>query len=256
VSRTEALRLYDQAKAHVVVLRIEADPPDAEVLLDGRSLGRGPFQREIYLEPGKREVEARAEGREPKRTTIAGDAGTLEKVMFELRPAGAPAEAGDAGSGAQDGDAPGAQADAAPAAPSRHPMMPILIGGAATGGLALVIGIVLHAAAGGPASTADDLITQMRALRIDCAGAPPGGSSQRARACTELRSLREEHDGLANAGTALLIGGGLVLAGTGGYLLWSHLDARSREQAKPNTALAVTPAIGARGGGMWVRGRF
>jgi hypothetical protein len=91
---------------------------------------------------------------------------------------------------------------------------------------------------------------------MKCTDPPQGGSSQQARACAELRSLREEHDGLANAGTALLIGGSLVLAGTGAYVLWSHLDARSREQARPNGSLAVTPAIGARGGGVWVQGRF
>lgn len=65
--------------------------------------------------------------------------------------------------------------------------------------------------------------------------------------------LRESQDGLANAGTGLLIGGGLVAAGAATYLIVSHLRARPTAA----TAVRVAPAFsGKDGGGVWVTGRF
>jgi hypothetical protein len=265
--RAEALKRYIDATAHVVRLRITTNPPDAEVLLDGKSLGRGPLPEDLYLEPGPRVLEARAEGRETKRVTLGGAAASLEKVSFDLPPVGSPAEAGMAGTpsaAAGNAGTPGARGqasgreapqagargvDAAPAASIEHPWMPVVIGGLSLGGIGLVAGIALHAASSGAASDADVMLTELRAAGVRCTSPPQAGP------CTELLDRREQADSLANAGTVMLVGGVVALAGTGGYVLWSHLQAKSAEE-KPVRSLRVAPALGVAGGGMWVHGRF
>lgn len=245
--RVDAEAMYREACKRVARIQLQVDPPDAEVILDGKSLGRGPWAAEIVLAPGRRVLELRAEGRQTKQVTLAGAEGQSETITERLAPAGAPAAPPSPAAPAE-GTPPSSQApDVAPPPPAPlHPIMPIVYGGFALGGAALLTGIMLHSFSSAPAASADELVARMQADGVRCASPPQPG------ACTELLELREEQDGLANAGTGLLIGGGLVAAGAATYLLVSHLRARPTAA----TAVRVAPAVGKEGGGLWISGRF
>ena len=124
-----------------------------------------------------------------------------------------------------------------------------MVGGFAVGALGITAGALLHGAAGAAGSVADELLAKLREREVRCAPASP------LRACSDLLALREEHDRLANTGTALLIGGGVVVAGTAVYLVASHLGAPVRA-AREKAAVQVVPSAGSQGGGLWLRGRF
>jgi len=46
-------------------LDVQVDPPDAEIWLDGRQLGRAPLPRPVFVSPGEHDLQLRREGYEP-----------------------------------------------------------------------------------------------------------------------------------------------------------------------------------------------
>ncbi|WP_437481489.1 hypothetical protein WME75_37805 [Sorangium sp. So ce1014] len=64
---TEEKKLFLQqrlaaAKSQVGALRINVNVDDAEVLIDGKVIGRSPIEAQVFVDPGKRTIEARRSG--------------------------------------------------------------------------------------------------------------------------------------------------------------------------------------------------
>jgi hypothetical protein len=75
----------------VSFVRLEVFPDGAEVRVDGRSLGRAPFEERVAIDPGERRFEASAEGHaEAARTVIlaVGERTTLRLALREAAPSG------------------------------------------------------------------------------------------------------------------------------------------------------------------------
>ncbi|EYF06182.1 PEGA domain-containing protein [Chondromyces apiculatus] len=231
--RAAAQAMYDEALKHVVRIEVRITPPDAEVLLDGSALGRGPFAAELVVAPGPHALELRAEGHETERLSLTGAAGTREEVSRTLKPvAVAPPPGGSS---------------APPPPPPQHPRMPLVIGGfALSAAVGLGVGTLLHVLAAQESSSADDLLAHLRAGGTRCDPAPGDAP------CAALRHMRENQDALANGGTALFIGSGVIVAGTAAYLLVTKL----REKPRATTSLQVLPQVGLRGGGLAIGGTF
>lgn len=90
--RAQAQQWLDEAKAKIGTIRVKVEPADAEVLLDGVALP-APLPPEVYVEPGKRVLEARREGRVSARRELelaAGQGEAVELVLAEVPPPAPP----------------------------------------------------------------------------------------------------------------------------------------------------------------------
>lgn len=75
-----------QARREVFGLSITVSVDGAEILVDGRSIGRSPLPDEVFVEPGSRTVEARLRGYEPARRIIEARKGAAADVVLAPRP--------------------------------------------------------------------------------------------------------------------------------------------------------------------------
>ncbi|WP_437953408.1 hypothetical protein WME98_24065 [Sorangium sp. So ce296] len=73
-----------KAVPFVATLYLSVDPPDAEVLVDGKLIGRPRRTYTLFFEPGMHMVRARAPGREEGFQTLDAQAGTEPRMTIEL----------------------------------------------------------------------------------------------------------------------------------------------------------------------------
>ncbi|XXT15337.1 hypothetical protein WME94_34310 [Sorangium sp. So ce429] len=73
-----------KAESLVAVLILAVDPPDAEVLVDGKQVGRPARTYTLYLEPGRHMVRARAPGREDALHAIGAVTGAKHDIAMVL----------------------------------------------------------------------------------------------------------------------------------------------------------------------------
>jgi hypothetical protein len=212
----DAMKLYKEAQAKVARLDISVDLPGADVVVDGKFVGKSPLVDPIFVEPGQHTVELRL-GEKLKSFQVDLAKGVSHPMSVAL-----------AGSGDDGG-----------------PKLPIIVGGAALGLVAVGAGIGLLAASGGKGADADLVLQQMKAAKVVCSQPPVAGP------CQDIVSLRHSHDTLHNAGVPLLVGGVAVAVATLGYALWPRGDA-----APKTTGLRVIPVVGTEGGGLWIGGAF
>ncbi|AKT38095.1 tetratricopeptide repeat protein [Chondromyces crocatus] len=240
--RKTAQTLYDEAIKHVARVRLTLDPPTAEVLEDGRSLGRGPWLDALVLRPGPHILEIRAENYGTEYENVAGKAGGEEPLSVKLKPR--PSMSTSTSTSV-------IHDEQLPPPVAKHPLPYVLVGGFAVGALGMVTGAVLHGFSGREARAADALLSHLQGTVADgtgerCSPTPQPG------ACTALRGMRDNQDALANTGTAFLIGGGVVLAGTAAYMVTSYVLA-SRSNRK---SVEIAPSVSWQGGGLSLRGTF
>ena len=212
----DAMKLYKEAQAKVARLDISVDLPGADVVVDGKFVGKSPLVDPLFVEPGAHTVELRL-GEKLKSFHVDLAKGVSHPMSVAL-----------AGSGKDSG-----------------PKLPILLGGAGLGLVALGAGIGLLAASGGKGADADLVLEQMKAAKVVCTQPPVAGP------CQDIVSLRQSHDTLHNVGVPLLAGGVAVAVVTLSYALWPRGDA-----APKTTGLRVIPVVGAAGGGLWIGGAF
>ena len=89
-AQTEALLAEARAQVGALVMRVNRS--DAEILLDGVTLGKAPIGGEVFVDPGQRVVEARAPGQAPARVEMEVRAGSTHHVALWLPEAGATAK--------------------------------------------------------------------------------------------------------------------------------------------------------------------
>lgn len=209
---------FKEAQQKVVTLRITVDVASAEVLVDGQSVGKAPLDAPVFVDPGRHTIEAlRTEGSASLTVEVRpGESRDLALVLKKTQ--------GASGSGGVS--------------------KPIILGGAAVTGAALVTGAILAIVAHHKATDAD---TKLAGLK-DLAGT--NVCQANAAACEAIDSDRAARDRLANASTGVFIGAGLVGAATLGYAL---LSPRSR----PATGrVQVVPTFSARDAGLMLVGAW
>lgn len=83
--RIEAMRnLFSRARRLVGSATIKVNIAGAEILVDGQSVGRSPLANEIFLDPGKRTIQARLSPYEPAQKTIEVSRASVEPVDLVL----------------------------------------------------------------------------------------------------------------------------------------------------------------------------
>jgi len=84
-----ARKMLDEARAKVGAVTIQVNRADAEILVDGVAVGTAPIAHEVFVEPGRRTVEAKLGGFEDDRRSLDITAGSSQNVVLTLseRPA-------------------------------------------------------------------------------------------------------------------------------------------------------------------------
>ena len=220
--RREFARQLADAKAKVGTLRVEVLQAGADIFVDGQRIGASPMETELYVEPGRRKVEARL-GKLRASEELDVRAGATELAQLELAlPKQPPLLPSSASPGSPTG---------APPARSRTPGF--VLGGVGLIGLGAGVGVlVLHVDRRGQAAA---LHGEIQGDGGHCRRGPTAHAS-----CAALEGAARDADLFLGAGTPLLVGGAVFAAAGATYLLW----AAQADKSGKNRQLTVTSLAG------------
>ncbi|MGK3998158.1 hypothetical protein [Sorangium sp. So ce1024] len=240
-----------KAVPFLATLYLSVDPPDAEVFVGGKSIGRPRRTYTLFFEPGKHMVRALAPGRGEGTQTLDAQAGTERIMTFQfLR---------SAESTAKDNTPAVPRPLSAPPPVRPQPSGPpasswpatLRIAGIAATTATLSTGTLLMIRA---ASLDGDLGERRDGLNR---GAPASGSrcwqaSDRP-ACDDLLRLQDERNLSAGVGTALLIAGGVIGAATAASFFtdFSFLGPAPAQEAIHVAPVVTGRALGVKLEGLW-----
>lgn len=212
-----------EARRHVCTLRVQSPTRDAELFIDGKPQGRLPIGHDLYVEPGRHQIEVRAPGHASEVKEEDLPSGEARDLRFELAPL--PGIERDA-------PAPGHTATAARA---------VLW----TGGALTVLGLGTGAFFELSARQTED--EARRLLRNgDCTrGAPCPALTARSDRATS------EHD---VAGVAFISAGALGIVTVSLYALLGGSDAN--DTARSTAATSFTPWLSPTSAGIGISGGF
>ncbi|MGK3997090.1 PEGA domain-containing protein [Sorangium sp. So ce1024] len=217
-----------ESRAQVGAVKVTVGAAGAEVLVDGKAVGKSPLEGEVFVEPGEHRVEARLEGYAPASETVqVGKGGAVEvKLVMAQAPSEAPGAApvARAGEGASVPDA-GAGAPAAGLGlggpvepvppPEKRSWVPVIALGAASA-VGLGVGIGMTVASNN--ASADGRAQADAILRAGggCPDAPPAHEQ----ACSELRATASRVDTFGRAATVAYAASGALAIAAVTYALW------------------------------------
>lgn len=242
--RLEAMRdLFNRARRLVGSATVKVNVPGAEILVDGQTVGRSPLAGEIYLDPGKRTIEARHSAYVSAKKVIDVARASAEPVELVLVLAGTAASATPS-------SVPTVPT-AGPVAPPKS-MVPVGIG-VATAAAALGVGIVGMVLSGSKSGEFDRLRGEISPLDVTrnqsiCASAKPPAQ------CADLESAyvaQGSYRNMAIAGFATV--GVTALATVVWVLLPGPRSAPARDKASP---VRASFGAGPNGGSVTFHGRF
>ena len=170
-----------EAKKQIGTLQVSVNVVGADVLIDGKLLGKSPLVAEVFIEPGERVVEARFGGRTASESILVARASSQQVVL-----------AIDTG-----------------------PDMRIVIAGGAAGVVGIGLGLTFTILSNGKAGDAEDL---KGTLEASGGKGACNVSANKAR-CDELSGLRDDEALFGNGAVWSFIGGGTALAATTVYFL-------------------------------------
>ncbi len=176
------------ARKEVGALTVTVNVQGASVLIDGKSVGLSPFEAPIFVDPGKRTVEATLEAHLPTRIVIDIGKDESRNVGLSLTPKNQPPP------------------------PPRN--LPLLITGFGLSLAAAGTGIGLMLASSSKGSDADALLSDLVASEPD-GKCPCGSDEERGR----LKGLRQDHDLLFNVAVGAFVGAGVLAVGSAAYAL-------------------------------------
>lgn len=237
--RDRIKRDLDGARTHLATIKLTVNLAEAKVAIDGAIVDPLFLGAEVYVDPGKRNFEAMAEGYTTATSSIEVKAGEVQVVTLTLERTAAPK-----GGGTAPPPAPTTQSTPLPAA---------ILGGA--GGLAIIVGAVLIGAAESSKRTAYDL--SIDTLTPDgnptCPRQGPGPTER----CDDLRSSAQNADAFGNVGIGVFIGAGVLIAGATAYMLFRpEPPPGAQGEGAPGPTSQIVPVVGTSGGGVVWQGRF
>lgn len=217
-TRDAAKSALADVRKRVATLAITA-PDGAEVLVDRVLIGRAPIGREVFVEPGRREIEARA-GDALGRQIVSADKGGTTSVTLVLGVVQAPDP--------KPAPTPPPIVTTPPKVhPPRDSGRDLLIAGASIGAGTALVGGVLLGVAGSKAAEEAALRDLLVGLGRGNVCLPPDRDPR----CDQVKDAGRVVDVLGSTGSSLLIGGLAIGAAT----LVLHLVTRGA-QNKPAAA--------------------
>jgi hypothetical protein len=248
-------QLFEDTRRKVGALVIKVGVEGAEVLVDGKAIGRAPLADEVYLDPGLHTVEAKLAGYDAAKQAVQAATGPAQEVTLALVATAAlppPAPPAPVAGGAEAPSPPAASAASAASAPPPQPPVEaggpstaVLISGGAVAGVALVAGAVLAGLSNGKASDA----AAKRDALVTAGGPATCGTAAPAAGCAPLAAVLSDRAKLADGSLWSFVGAGAVAAGTVIYALVAPRSAGK-------TGARAAPVVTAGGGGVVVVGSF
>jgi hypothetical protein len=225
--------LLERATAKIGTLQVTVDVEGAEVLIDGRTVGKSPLAAPIYVDPGSYTIEARAPGRTPASQQAALAAGAKLSINLKL-----PLKVADTGPVGPTKPPPAEE-------PWRTPLFYTSIG---LGVVGLGLGIGFTAAAASKNGAVEDEALRLRLHTSTADLICPRGVENDPR-CTTLYELVKTRDKF----TSIAIGG-YALAGLGaaGALALALTRPKGTPDEKNASKVMVVPTLS----GMVVSGSF
>ena len=240
-----AQAMLDEARAKVGAVSVLVDRPGAQVLVDGVAVGKTPIEQEVFVEPGRRQIEAKLGGFADDRRSLDVVAGASQKVLLTLQPnPSAVADRGPADRGlSPNGMDLAAESDKERVKPKETAgtaSTALLVTGIGATAVAAGVGVVSLLIAKGKGNDASDLYIQ-HTDNCDSAGSVcvPAG----------YNDLVEQEAMLKNLAFWSFIGAGAVGASTLIYAL-------TRQSPKSEPSLTASALAGSTGGGLLVTGKW
>jgi tetratricopeptide (TPR) repeat protein len=225
-ARSRTKQWLEDALKQIGTLIIKVNVDGADVLVDGKTVGKAPLSDEVFVDAGARKIEARLEGYEPAKQDIQIAKGGTQEVSLKLTKIIAPPPVTGAGS-----------------RPARS--IPIIVAGAGVAAIALGTGIGSIVVAGSKGSEADSMLAKLKAT----GGAVPCPAAS---GCTELKALRSDHDTFHNMAVGFFVVGGLVAGATVAYTFL----AAPKPKPSDSAFVRAAPVVSAEGGGLVLTGAF
>lgn len=231
-SRRDALKKdLDDVKQKLATIKLTASLLEAKITIDGVALDPLFFGPEIFVDPGKHTFEATADRYDPATQVVDGKAGEILVVTLTLERA-------------VPKPPPGAASSTSPGTP----LPAALLGGG--GGLFVALGAVFVGIAEARKTDAYNLA---RPTIVDgrrtCPKQGPGPTDT----CDAVRAAASDVDVFGNVGLGAFIGGGVLIAGAVGYMLFVTPKTASPEPPKTGKLI---PVAGPNGGGLLFTGSF
>lgn len=228
-TRAEMEARLDALRKDVPSVRVRVNVPEAEVLVDGRVVGRAPLSDVLYVDPGKHVISARHSGHTEAQQAVQLAAGNTQDVELILTPV--PADT------------------SLPPDEGRPLNKGLLIGGIALAAAGLVTGVVGTVVSASAAGDESDLQGPLDDQGISSCLLP-----QNQTACVDrddARDRKRTFRGVAIAGFG--VGGAAAIA--------TVVYVATRTKPRPAPAIEgkrLTPNawLGPRGGAVGVSGRF
>ncbi|MDC0680720.1 PEGA domain-containing protein [Sorangium atrum] len=224
-----------ESRAQVGALRVTVSAAGAEVLVDGKALGRAPLEGEVFVEPGEHRVEARLEGYAPVSQTVKSAKGETADVGLamvaeksEAQAAGVKTEGGMGAAGVGVGAPVMGQPPAGPVEPPpKKNWVPVIALGAASAvGLGVGIGMTVAGS-----NVLDDVHAQRQSIR-NAGGQCTKPSASFVDDCAELSSAGERVDTLGHVAGAAYVASGVLAAAALTYALWPRGETRTAGQPR------------------------
>ncbi|MDI1480234.1 hypothetical protein [Polyangium sp. y55x31] len=226
--------MLSEARARVTELSVQSNVAGVHLIVDGAELRWPEANAGVFVEPGRRTLEARLGERSSGPVVIEAKPGESQLLRLDLPKSEAPRGA----------LAPKENAEAEAPGKARSMRKPLLVAGGVTAGVGILGGVVLTALskgrAGEAAAKAESLAGENDAY---CTSNPGAG------ACPELIRLKNEQNQLGEAALWSFVGGGVIALGTLVYGL-------SGPKLRATGSVYALPAVSSQGGSLVVLGTF
>ncbi|TKC99981.1 hypothetical protein [Polyangium fumosum] len=229
--------MLSEARAKVTELSVQSNVAGVHLIVDGEDMPWPEANAGVFVEPGRRTIEARLGERSSGPVVIHAKPGASQLLRLDL-PKG---EAPRAGGLAPTEDEAGM--DAPPGVPGSM-RKPLLVAGSVTAGIGIVGGIVFTALSQARGREAAAKAEPLAGAKDDYCTSNPGAGP-----CPDLIRLKAAQNQLGEAALWSFVGGGVIAVGTLVY----GLSGPKRETTGSVYAL---PAVSSQGGSLVVLGTF
>ncbi len=217
-----------RARLQVAAVTVRVNKDKADVSVDGKGVGISPLADTVFVDPGRRTIEAKLAGYDTASQVIEAKKGDASEVTLVLT---APAP-------------PPPLPPKPPVESSSGVRTPVIITGAVLGGVGVIAGAVF--AAMFQVKTND--ATAMRDAIVQ-GGVTAGCGSSPSAQCLAIQSVMHDRVTFGNASVWSFIAGGTVGAGTVVYTLVAP-------RAAPTSGMRAVPLFMANGGGVGLQGEW
>jgi hypothetical protein len=228
-ARDKTRQRLEEALKQIGTLVIKANVDGADILIDGKSIGKAPLEQEVFVEAGARRVEAKFEGYESAQQQLQVGKGSTHQVALKLKKS-----------------APPPPVVVTPTRPSWT--VPVIVVGASLTVASIGTGIGLMWASGDKGTDADNLLQTIKTDPTTMNRTNPCPAEPR---CASLKDLRADHDTFNNVAIGTFVLGGVFAAAT-----VSSIFLLNPKRSGTESDVRVAPAVGPTSQGLFVTGTF